>query len=646
MHVEVLEVGESKRYCPKCERVTLKDVTKCPECGGGLQLLASDDLTGELIDGRYRILKCIGKGGMGVVYKARQEYLDRIVAVKFLRRDVVSQDLKKRFLLEAKAVARLKNPHTVMLHEFGVTQEGVPYFSMEYCQGVSLRRALRKEGRIEWRRAARIALQVCESLAEAHAEGIIHRDLKPENIFLASDKHGNEMVKVLDFGIARLLETKDADRLTRYGTMVGTPEYVSPEQAESKPVDPRSDLYSLGVVLYEMLSGRPPFSADNITRVLFMQVNEPPPDIPDNENGYKVPEAIRMIVRRCLAKDPSARPQSAFDLAAELRNALGEAHIGATRRIFHYGKDQLVRLTGKGRRSSTAAYSRLRSGSAGADSFPPSQLSTDERAELSAASTIGRLMPTSRWWWGAAGAVGLVAVAALFYSLTSGGTLGGESTSEIEEGVGAGSRFEGGETPDTIPHGRQSDGAASDSGAGSGPAKSELRAENFGLPQAAPPEAIGPPEGATSSLHRVSSPSTELRGSVVESPPSALDATDSSAVKEPTLWTTGSREGLGESEKMGASEKSKEEMAEGAATEAVAGGAVAAGRGTGGTKAESRKKNDKVTQGKRQSKATKSDLISGPKSPKTLSGKQTYEALPLDAQKAPVYEALPGNANR
>jgi serine/threonine protein kinase len=292
--------------------------------------LHADPLIGELIDNRYRVIEQIGRGGMGVVYRAHHEVIDRVVAVKFLRKELVADnDQVSRFLLEAKAIAKLKSKHTVTIYDFGTTSEGGLYFAMEFCEGKSLYRLLKEGGRLGWRRAGTLALQACDSLAEAHANGIYHRDVKPENLFVTTDSTGQECIKVLDFGIVKLAQASGDRRLTQQGMVIGTPEYISPEHAQARAIDHRSDIYSLGIVLYEMVSGRPPFRSENTASILLMHLNEQPPPIDDQEE-IRLPVRFQELIRACLAKDPSERPQSVNDLAAELRAILDAAGTGET----------------------------------------------------------------------------------------------------------------------------------------------------------------------------------------------------------------------------------------------------------------------------------------------------------------------------
>lgn len=258
--------------CPKCDFVTSDlDVKLCPKCGALLIKITNEeeDWAGKIIDSKIRIIKVVGKGGMGLICEAEQIPLERRVAVKLLRKDLYyDQTTVRRFLREAQAAARLDHPNIIGVIDFGQTQSGVLYLVMEYLVGRTLRDEIEEKKTLSLARTKQIAESVCSALSHAHAKGVIHCDLKPENIFLAK-KDGREVIVVLDFGIAKIIGGKTQ---TNLGMVVGTAEYISPEQINSQPLDGRADLYALACIIYECLSGRPPYVGANPYGILAMHL--------------------------------------------------------------------------------------------------------------------------------------------------------------------------------------------------------------------------------------------------------------------------------------------------------------------------------------------------------------------------------------
>ena len=292
----------------------------CPVDGAALELRdQGDPFIGTTIGGRFKVSEMLGAGGMGSVYLARQLSVDRDVAIKILRKDTADDTLAaRRFLLEAKATSRLKNDHTVTIYDFGQTDDGHLFIAMEFLEGRTLRQKLDMERALSLEETVNIIDQIGESLAEAHEQGIVHRDLKPENILLATRSKGAEFVKVLDFGIARAQELNDGGALTATGTVAGTPAYMSPEAVTGKTVDARADVYALGVMVYEMLSGDAPFKGDTPFVVMQQHVMHNPPPLATLLQD--LPPAVSSFVGRCLMKDPKHRPidASAFRRGLEL----------------------------------------------------------------------------------------------------------------------------------------------------------------------------------------------------------------------------------------------------------------------------------------------------------------------------------------
>ena len=313
-----------EKYCPKCFKKYPQDAKRCPEDGSYLVSTTDRDLTGEVLDERYTILERIGRGGMGVVYKAEQQLIKRIVALKVLRRDIVQDESAvKRFLNEARAIASLDSRHTVTLHDFGVTRDGLLYYTMELLKGRPLTRIIRDEAPLDHVRAAGLLLQACSSLEEAHEHNILHRDIKPDNLFVTVRK-GREELKVLDFGIAKLVGDASMDTVTRTGMIIGTPQYLSPEQALGNPVVPASDLYSLAIVFYETLAGKPPFIDDTPMKTMWAHIRDPVPPLRQKNPKVKVPRSIEAFLNRALEKEPGKRLQSVPAFAKALRKAVEE----------------------------------------------------------------------------------------------------------------------------------------------------------------------------------------------------------------------------------------------------------------------------------------------------------------------------------
>ena len=306
--------------CQGCGTESAEWPGSCPTCGHTVPLQLNqpaDTLTGKVVAGRYRVLKKLGQGGMGVVYLAEQLGIGQKVALKFLASHL-SQDpaVARRFLNEAKSYARVAHPNAVALHEFGQDAlEGALFIAMEYVEGSDLKSLLNQRKRLPLAEALDIALQVADVLAYAHEHGVIHRDLKPENIMLRKSLRGVH-VKVLDFGIARLIE-EGAARLTGQNGVVGTPLYMAPEQIQGREPDPRADIYALGINLFEMLAGNPPFNGPDFNVILQHQINTPLPALPLSD--FEDLSAVDPILQRICAKDPAQR----YSSMAEVAQALG-----------------------------------------------------------------------------------------------------------------------------------------------------------------------------------------------------------------------------------------------------------------------------------------------------------------------------------
>lgn len=331
-------------HCPTCGKSYSPDVKFCPEDQSALQADATiaesaptDPLLGHTLDDKYFLEDRLGIGGMGTVYRARHLLIDRPVAVKVLnQRFVEDEAARTRFRREARAAGRLQHPNAVTVTDFGESRDGYVYLVMELLEGRNLRDVLAKEAPLDAARAVSLMLQISAAVAAAHEAGIIHRDLKPANIFIVQRADVPAVVKVLDFGIAKLAaesyeDDDDPNPLTQIGAMIGTPRYMSPEQCNGAELTPAADVYSLGIILYEMLTGAVPFSGTSPLAIAMRHTSEAPRSPRDFVSSIPVP--LEQVVLHTLEKPPEERPSNAAEFREELlatAERLGLEHAAIT----------------------------------------------------------------------------------------------------------------------------------------------------------------------------------------------------------------------------------------------------------------------------------------------------------------------------
>ena len=321
--------------CKSCGAIVPQGNTYCGACGAKLQPIdeaVEDHLLGEVIDERFRLLEILGAGGMGTIYLAEHVGIGKRVAVKLLRADLRGQPtLVHRLRREAMAVSKLTDIHTINVFDFGIWN-GLVYLVMEYLQGEDLASVLSRERRVSVPRALRIARQVCSSLAEAHAVGVVHRDLKPENIFMTRSTSGDELVKVLDFGLAKILNPQDRPEVmfeTQDGALLGTPYFMSPEQVLGEAIDARTDIYALGALMYRMLTGLVPFRGKTPMEVLEGHVSGRLKAFAEVATGLDVSSEVEDFVRQLMSRNPKKRPATAMSVEKALAELSGGPTTGS-----------------------------------------------------------------------------------------------------------------------------------------------------------------------------------------------------------------------------------------------------------------------------------------------------------------------------
>jgi hypothetical protein len=363
---------QTEAYCPECGQSFPPDHVRCPNDAARLVKLGgpADPLIGRVFEQRYEVRSRLGEGGMGAVYRGWQLSVDREVAIKVIDpRLSGDRGVVKRFLREARLSSRLNQPSIVNVYDFGQTEDGILYIVMELLRGHTLGSELTRHHALGIQRTVHIAVQLCDALDAAHKQDIVHRDLKPGNVMILDDPPGRDLVKVLDFGLAKSLGREAMSNLTHSDALLGTPLYMSPEQIAGQPTDQRVDLYALGCMMHEMVTGTPAFGGASIDRVLSNHLYELAAPLPAD-----VPPALVELIRRLIAKHPGDRPQS----AAEVRRAL----------LGEVGPSSLFAGTTVVGQASSPVVAPVR---------PPATLPP---------SSLDRL-PRSRRWW-----IGIVAVVA------------------------------------------------------------------------------------------------------------------------------------------------------------------------------------------------------------------------------------------
>lgn len=317
-----------QRKCLQCERTYPAETLVCEDDGTQLAAILTQSLVGDTLGGgKYELLEELGRGGMGVVFRARHKLMDRTVAIKMLIDDLGRDETAlQRFHVEAKAAAALNHSNIIRIYDFDVSQHGFPFIVMDYLQGEPLDVFLEREKHMDWKRAQPLFIKVCEALGHAHRRQVVHRDIKPSNIMICVDDDEEEKPVVLDFGIAKLFTAqtgKAANRLTKTGEIFGSPLYMSPEQCLGQSIDPRSDIYSLGCLIHETLTGQAPFERSGFLQVILAHVNAPAPTLEESAPDMVFPPRLTEIIGRAIAKDCTQR----YETMQEFKKALAEVDL-------------------------------------------------------------------------------------------------------------------------------------------------------------------------------------------------------------------------------------------------------------------------------------------------------------------------------
>ncbi len=324
------------KICPRCHAKFEDSANVCNQDGAKLEIIPEqdtkifDDLVGKVLAGRFKILSKIGQGGMGAVYKAEQIRMGRVCAIKVIPHEMAKdRDAIERFDREAKMSALINDQHAVTVYDFGETEDGMYFLAMEFVEGETLSNLMRREGILPLFRVIPIVQQSCQALYAAHLQAIVHRDLKPDNIMI-SKKDGRDFVKILDFGIAKISSDERRNDLTRAGLVVGTPLYMSPEQLSGEKLDPRSDIYSFALIVYQMLSGGLPFNGDNAQALMIKRLTDDPLPIRAVNPNVVVPPNVEAVLLAALARDPNRRTSSIKVFSDQFIQAANAARVSST----------------------------------------------------------------------------------------------------------------------------------------------------------------------------------------------------------------------------------------------------------------------------------------------------------------------------
>lgn len=373
--------GVAARHCPKCGLAVADTTTNCPQ--DGTQIFETQ---AGLLATKYDFITVTGSGGMSVVYKARRRDTGEIVAIKMLHSLLMNEQAMKRFQQEAKAITSLRHPNIINVHDFGVSEHGQPYMVMDFIEGNTLADVIREKGGLTVEESLHRFIQLCDALEHAHEVGVLHRDLKPSNIML-SNRDGNFAdARIVDFGIAKLLdkedEQTDAGHLTKTGELFGSPLYMSPEQCRGSQVDARSDIYSMGCVMYETLTGQPPLKGASMVETFVLQMTEIPQPMSNVCVGRNFPDELEAVIARALAKDPDDR----FQTMTELEYALMQIQPNQTGK--HSGRPKLKPRVPVVSKTVIVAAASAISGFILASIMVSAMLSHREKSEHEAASGV------------------------------------------------------------------------------------------------------------------------------------------------------------------------------------------------------------------------------------------------------------------